>query len=167
MFSYDDIHNENINNEFHYDYEKVIAEVSRLQKITPEEAEARLLESEVLRPLPGGEYEVDVGSSTRGGGGLNRGDVFFNFSSKEYHVKYHELAHSLQNAYGLFDDEKMNRLYETAEKGLKSGEDKGNKLLDRGDYHCYLKEMHSETFSYAALMLRAENRRRLLLLRRH
>lgn len=162
VFSYDDIHNENINNEFHYDYEKVIAEVSRLQKITPEEAETQLLESDVLKPLPGGEYEVDVGESTRGGGGLNRGDVFFNFSSKDYHVKYHELAHSLQREYNLFDDEKMNRLYETAGKGLKSGEDKEDKLLDRGDYRRYLNEMHSETFSYAALMLRAENRRDFL-----
>ena len=35
VVSYDDIHNENINNEFHYDYERVIAEVSRLQKIAP------------------------------------------------------------------------------------------------------------------------------------
>lgn len=52
VFSYDDIHNENINNEFHYDYERVIAEVSRLQKIAPEEAEAQLVKRGVLRPLP-------------------------------------------------------------------------------------------------------------------
>lgn len=58
----------------------------------------------------------------------------------------------------MFDDEKMNRLYETAEKGLKNGENKEDKLLDRGNYHQYLMEMHSETFAYAALMLRAENR---------
>ena len=162
VFSYDDIHNENINNEFHYDYERVIAEVSRLQKIAPEEAEAQLVKRGVLRPLPGGEYEVDVGGSTRNGGGINYGSAFFSLSSKDYQIKYHELGHSLQDKYGLFDDEKMNRLYETAEKGLKNGENKEDKLLDRGNYHQYLMEMHSETFAYAALMLRAENRRDFL-----
>ena len=162
VFSYDDIHNENINNEFHYDYERVIAEVSRLQKIAPKEAEAQLVERGILKPLPGGEYEVDVGGTTRGGGGINYGSAFFSLSSKDYHVKYHELGHSLQHKYGLFDDEKMNRLYETAEKGLKDGEDKEDRLLNRWDYHSYLKEMHSETFAYAALMLRAENRRDFL-----
>ena len=161
-FSYDDIHNENINNEFHYDYERVIAEVSRLQKITQEEAEAQLVERGILKLLPGGEYEVDVGGTTRKGGGVNYGSVFFSLSSKDYQTKYHELAHSLQYEYHLFDDEKINRLYETAEKGLKAGEDKEDKLLDREDYHLYLKEMHSETFGYAALMLRAENRRDFL-----
>lgn len=162
VFSYDDIHNENINNEFHYDYERVIAEVSRLQKIAPEEAEAQLVKRGVLRPLPGGEYEVDVGGTTRNGGGINYGSAFFSLSSKDYQIKYHELGHSLQDKYGLFDDEKMNRLYETAEKGLKNGENKEDKLLDRGNYHQYLMEMHSETFAYAALMLRAENRRDFL-----
>ncbi len=162
VFSYDDIHNEGINNEFHYDYERVIAEVSRLQKITPKEAEAQLVKQGILKPLPGGEYEVDVGGTTRGGGGINYGSAFFSLSSKDYQVKYHELAHSLQSEYGLFDDEKLNRLYETAEKGLKDGENKEDKLLDRWDYFLYLNEMHSETFSYAALMLRAENRRDFL-----
>ncbi len=162
VFSYDDIHNEGINNEFHYDYERVIAEVSRLQKITPKEAEAQLVERGILKPLPGGEYEVDVGGTTRGGGGINYGSAFFSLSSKDYQIKYHELAHSLQDEYGLFDDEKLNRLYETAEKGLKDGENKEDKLLDRGNYLLYLNEMHSETFGYAALMLRAENRRDFL-----
>ena len=162
VFSYDDIHNEGINNEFHYDYERVIAEVSRLQKITPKEAEAQLVERGILKLLPGGEYEVNVGGTTRDGGGINYGSAFFSLSSKDYQIKYHELAHSLQGKYGLFDDEKLNRLYETAEKGLKDGENKEDKLLDRGNYYNYLKEMHSETFSYAALMLRAENRRDFL-----
>ena len=110
-FSYDDIHNENINNEFHYDYERVIAEVSRLQKITQEEAEAQLVERGILKLLPGGEYEVDVGGTTRKGGGVNYGSVFFSLSSKDYQTKYHELAHSLQYEYHLFDNEKINRLY--------------------------------------------------------
>ena len=162
VFSYDDIHNENINNEFHYDYERVIAEVSRLQKIAPEEAEAQLVDRGILKPLPGGEYEVDVGETTRNGGGINYSSAFFSLSSKDYQIKYHELAHSLQEEYHLFDDEKVRRLYETAEKGLKDSENKKDKLLDRRNYRLYLNEMHSETFGYAALMLRAENRRDFL-----
>lgn len=82
VFAYDDIHNENINNEFHYDYERVIAEVSRLQQIAPEEAEKMLVEWRILKPLPGGEYEVDVGRSTRGGGGINYGNAFLAYHQK-------------------------------------------------------------------------------------
>lgn len=162
VFAYDDIHNENINNEFHYDYERVIAEVSRLQQIAPEEAEKMLVEWRILKPLPGGEYEVDVGGTTRRGGGINYGSAFFSLSAKDHQVKYHELAHSLQKQYNLFDVDKISHLYSVAGQGLKSTEDKEDKLLDKPTYSLYLNEMHSETFGYAALMLRAENRRDFL-----
>lgn len=162
VFAYDDIHNENINNEFHYDYERVIAEVSRLQQIASEEAEKMLVEWRILKPLPGGEYEVDVGGTTRRGGGINYGSAFFSLSAKDHQVKYHELAHSLQKQYNLFDDDKISHLYSVAGQGLKSTEDKEDKLLDKPTYSLYLNEMHSETFGYAALMLRAENRRDFL-----
>lgn len=72
------------------------------------------------------------------------------------------MAHSLQKQYNLFDDDKISHLYSVAEQGLKSTEDKEDKLLDKHTYNLYLNEMHSETFGYAALMLRAENRRDFL-----
>ena len=99
VFSYDEIHNKNIVNEFHYDYQRVIQDVSKAQKITPDEAEAALSKSGVLKLLPNGEYEVNVGESTKGGGGINYGSVFFSITSKDYTTKYHELAHSLQTQY--------------------------------------------------------------------
>lgn len=153
VFFYDDIHNDNVDNMFHYDYQKVIDEVSRLngRDMTEE-----LVENGILKPLAYGEYAVDVGDSTRGGGGINyRGTAFFSFSDKDYHIRFHELAHSLQSHYGLFDNGKLDKLYEGASKGLGDKADK--KLVDRVTYSLYLNEMHSESFSYAAMMLRAKN----------
>ncbi len=162
LFSYDDIHNEAIDNEFHYDYKRVIQEVSRLQKTTPEEAEKNLVDKGILRFLPGGEYEVNVGGTTREGGGLNYGDAFFFLSSKDYQTKYHELAHSLQDKYDLFNNEKIDLLYDKSEKSLRSDENKEDKLLDKENYKRYLNEMHSEVFGYGALLLRAESKRDFL-----
>ena len=159
FFSYDDIHNASINNQFHYDYNRVIQTVSVLQKITPEEAEKRLVDRGILQLLPGEEYAINVGGTTRGGGGINYGEAFFFLSDKDYHTKYHELAHSLQNKYTLFDDEKLNALYDKSKKSLKPNENSEDKLLDKKNYAIYLNEMHSEVFGYGALLLRAENKR--------
>ena len=51
VFSYDEIHHSKVDNELHYDYQKVIDGVSKAQNITANEAEKRLLERGVLRPM--------------------------------------------------------------------------------------------------------------------
>lgn len=159
VFSYDEIHNSSIPNEFHYDYKKVISEVSSVKEISEEEAVKLLIGNGTLSTLPNGEYKVNVGKTTEGGGGLNYGgDTFFSLSSKDYRVKYHELAHSLQDEYDLFNGEKLDEIYQKTEASLKSGEKKEDKLVNRGTYKQYLNEMHSESFSYAAMMLRSENK---------
>ncbi len=155
VFSYNEIHNKDVKNTFHYDYQKVIDEVSRLngRDMTDE-----LIEKEILRPLPNGEYKVNVGDATLGGGGLNyAGTAFFSFSSKDYQIKYHELAHSLQKHYDLFNDETVGKMYADAEEKLGGKEKAEGKLMEKCEYELYLNEMHSESFAYAALMLRAKN----------
>ena len=157
VFSYDDIHNPDVKNEFHYDYEKVISEVARVNNWDKDKAKKYLLNINLLTPLPNGEYKVEVGTSTKGGGGLNyHGIAFFTLDNKDYQVKYHELAHSLQKEYHFFDDEKIDKMYRTSAKGI--DEEKADELqINRVEYKKYLNEMHSESFSYAAMMLRAEN----------
>lgn len=157
-YSYDELHNENIKNQFHYDYQRLIQEFSQLKKITSEQAEENLIDMGILECLPHGEYKINVGKTTEAGGGLNfLGDVLFFLSAKDFSVKYHELAHSLQKQYNLFAEEKINPLYNIARSGLKNGEKENDKLLDQHNYKLYLNEMHSETFAFAALMLRAES----------
>jgi len=157
VFSYDDIHNSGINNEYHYDYEKIIKEVAKINDWDDEKAKHELIKLGILSPLPNGEYKVEVGTTTKNGGGLNyHGTTFFTLSNDAYEVKYHELAHSLQLKYNLFDDEKIGKLYRTSAKGIDEG--KADDLqVDKIEYKQYLKEMHSESFAYAAMMLRAEN----------
>ena len=157
VFSYDEVHNPKINNEFHYDYELVIDRVSKLNGWDRKKCLNQLLKRDILSSLPNGEYKVNVGASTKKGGGLNYyGVAFFTLVANDYQVKYHELAHSLQKKYGLFNEEKVNKLYRASAKGI--AEDKvENKQLNSVDYKLYLNEMHSESFSYAALMLRAES----------
>ncbi len=155
VFSYDEIHNSGIKNTFHYDYQKVIDEVSRLngRDMTEE-----LVDRGILTLLPEGEYRVNVGTSTKNGGGLNYyGMAFFSFSSKDYRTKYHELAHSLQQHYGLFNEETVDKMYAQAADKLGGAKKAEGKFVDRSDYMLYLNEMHSESFAYAALMLRAKN----------
>ena len=156
VFAYEDIFHPKVKNEFHYDFEKVIAECANVKKISHEEAEKNLIEAKVLKPLPNGEYKIDVGESTRNGGGINYSEVFFSFNQSDYRTKYHELAHSLQDKYDLFNEENVQKQYDAAGKGL-SDEQKKDLLADKGDYNHYLKEMHSESFSYAAMMLRSSN----------
>ena len=157
VFAYEDIFHPNVKNEFHYDFKKVIGEYARVQQISLEESEQRLNEIGVLSPLPNGEYKIEVGGTTRNGGGLNyQGEVFFSFNQKDYRTKYHELAHSLQKEYNLFNHDTIKPQYDIAEKGL-SDEQKSELLMSKDTYHQYLNEMHSESFSYAAMMLRASN----------
>lgn len=160
VFNYDEIHNPNVDNQFHYDYKKVIEEVRQNLNIDGKYAELILAQRGILRPLPNGEYEVAVGRSTQNGGGVNYGgDIFFSFSRNDYHTQYHELAHTLQYQYNLFDEEKINKLYERSESGIKNKQKIDKKVIDRSTYRLYLGELHSEVFASAALMLRAENRR--------
>ncbi len=155
VFSYDELHNSKIQNKFHYDYQKVIDKVSRIHG---QDMTEYLLKRGILEPLPYGEYRVAVGKSTEGGGGINYSQAaFFSFSSKDYQVQYHELAHSLQKHYHLFNSETIDKLYKDAENRLGRAEKAKGKLVDRDEYRLYLNEMHSESFSYAALMLRAKN----------
>lgn len=157
VFSYDEIFNSKVDNEFHYDYKKVIDEYARVKGISAKESENKLTEIGILKPLPNNEYKIEVGESTRGGGGINfHGEAFFSYDQKNYRTKYHELAHSLQRTYNLFDNDKIQQQYDISQKGL-SEEQKNDLLVGRGDYALYLNEMHSESFSYAAMMLRASN----------
>ena len=154
VFFYNEIHNSNIDTKYKYDYQRVIDEVSRIhgRDMTDE-----LVDKGILSALPDGEYKVNVGESTEGGGGINyHGTAFFSYNKMDYETHYHELAHSLQKHYNLFNDELVDELYEKSGNGL-SEEEKNKKLSDRVIYKLYLNEMHSESFSYAAKMLRAEN----------
>ena len=160
VFSYDEIHNPDVDTQFHYDYQKVIKEVAENQNCEEDQAEMLLFEREILRPLPNGEYEVDVGDATRRGGGLNiGGNLFFSFSKNDYHTKYHELAHTLQYDYNLFNKEKIDAIYEQSQSGVKNKQKLDSKLVDRKTYQYYLQEVHSEIFASAAMMLRAEDKR--------
>ncbi len=158
VFSYNDIHNAKVDNELHYDYKKVIDGVSAAQKISSTEAEKKLLDCGVLRPLPNGEYMVDVGYTTRAGGARNKnGIAFFTFSDEDIHNQYHEMAHSYQRRGNLFDDDKLDKMYSVSEKGLLPNENRVEKLADRDTYKAYLKETHAEIFAQTALMLRTNN----------
>lgn len=154
VFTYDEVHNPDVDNKFKYDYQKVIDEISRIHGQDMTEA---LLKNGILSILPDGEYKVNVGKTTEKGGGINYwGMAFFSRSKGDFQVHYHELAHSLQGHYDLFNNKTLDEIYEKSGKGL-DDEEKEKKLADRSTFGHYLKEMHSESFSNAALMLRAEN----------
>ena len=154
VFSYDEIHHSKVDNELHYDYQKVIDGVSKAQNITANEAEERLLERGVLRPMPNGEYVVNVGGATRDGGGTNYGGLaFFTFSKEDAHSQYHEMAHSYQKQENLFDEDKLDKMYAISEKGLDERDNKSDKLADRNTYKSYLREVHADVFAQTALML--------------
>lgn len=158
VFSYDEIHHSKVDNELHYDYQKVIDGVSKAQNITANEAEERLLERGVLRPMPNGEYVVNVGGATRDGGGTNYGGLaFFTFSKEDAHSQYHEMAHSYQKQENLFDEDKLDKMYAISEKGLDERDNKSDKLADRNTYKSYLREVHADVFAQTALMLREKS----------
>ncbi len=158
-FSYGDIHNSKVDNELHYDYKMVIDGYAQMHEITPIDAEKRLLKLGVLRPMPNGEYSVEVGHSTRSGGGRNYdGTIFFAFSNNSKDTRYHELAHSYQRKYNLFDDDTIDKMYALSEKGLENPLDKKRKFVSPDRYKLYLKETHAMIFAQSALMLRQETR---------
>jgi len=153
-FSYDEIHNSSVQTQSHWDYKKVIGDYAKAQKISNREAEASLCEMNILQPLPNGEYSVDVGETTRGGGGVNYGGgLFFTARLQDIKVKYHELAHTLQKEYGLFSAKTIDGIYENQ---LANGATE-DKLADKVDYKLYLDEMHSECFAACALLLRSNS----------
>ena len=155
-FSYNDIHNSGVDTAMHNDYKKVINSVAKANEILPMEAEKKLLECGALTPLPNGEYMVNVGYSTRNGGGRNKnGVVFFTASNEDVHSQYHEMAHSYQKKDNLFGEATIDKMYSAAEKGLGTGEQ--GILADRNTYQTYLKETHSEIFAQTSLMLREES----------
>lgn len=153
-FSYDDIHNSSVQSQSHWDYKKVINDYAKAQKMSDREAEVALCKMNILQPLPNGEYSVDVGETTRNGGGLNYGgSLFFTARSQDIKVKYHELAHTLQKEYGLFSAKTIDEIYENQRANGATDD----KLADKVDYVRYLNEMHSECFAACALLLRSKS----------
>ena len=154
-FAYSDIHSQYVTTGTSYDYPKVIREVSRLKGWTQEKAKEELIKARVLQYTPEGEFIVNVGSSTRGGGGINysQGLVLFSYDASDSQTIYHEYAHSLQNIYDTFGDEAFAQLYDNV--GLDVNKESE---FEKRDYKRYLKEMHSDTFGFAALLLRSEDR---------
>ena len=88
VFSYDDIHNSDVKNEFHYDYDKVIDEVAKINDWDKDKTRKYLLHRGVLSPLPNGEYKVNVGTTTKEGGGLNYGGMAFFSLSNDVSLPY-------------------------------------------------------------------------------
>ena len=152
-FAYEELHNENVNNYSHYDYEKVINAVSKAKNISYDEARNRLIDAGVLRYLADGDFAIDVGSSTRSGGGINyRGGLIqFCHSQRDAQVLYHEYAHSLQSMYHPFNDDVLNKMYNDSFMDMKK-----NTYMSQ-DYYRYLNEMHSETFAYTIMLMRAKS----------
>ena len=161
VFSYEEVHNDKIDNVYHYDYELVIKRFAETHNISEQAAKRRLIKNGILRMLPNGEYEVDVGNTTRGGGGTNykKARVMFSFRENDFHTKYHELAHSIQNKYKLFDP---GFIKEYVEKEQEKYKDSSSGTVTPGEYMQYLKEMHAEAFAFSAMLLRAENEREFL-----
>ena len=58
VFVVGDMFNEQIDNNFHYDYQRLIDEVS---KANGRDMTAELIEQDILSPLPYGEYEINFG----------------------------------------------------------------------------------------------------------
>ena len=156
FFSYVDVFNKKIKNKYHYDYETVINKYAKAKKISYDEAKEALINRQILSPIPNGEFRINVSNATLMGGGSNTGgDIIITFNN-DIQTKYHEIAHTLQQKYNLFNEETIQKQYQKSSANL-TEEEKQNKLINQNDYKTYLKEMHAESFSFAALMLRAEN----------
>ena len=143
VFVLGDLFNENVKNHFHYDYQKFIQEVSRIygRDMTQE-----LINLGYLRPLPYGEYEINLKYNDNTMGQKDSTISIISSLSDDLQVLYHEAAHVLQNEYNLFQDKDIQNKYG---KDLNSD--------DIYDYKLFLGEQHAESFSYAAMMLRSKN----------
>ena len=156
FFSYVDVFNKKIKNKYHYDYETVINKYAKAKNISHDEAKEALIKRQILSPIPNGEFRINVSNSTLGGGGSTiGGDIVMTFNN-DIQTKYHEIAHTLQHKYNLFNEETIQQQYQKSSANLTEKE-KQNKLINKDLYSLYLKEMHAESFSFAAMMLRAEN----------
>ena len=112
-----------------------------------------MVELQVLKYIPDGSFSVNVGESTRGGGGVNiGGEILFSYDNSAPQTTYHEYAHSLQGIRDVFDDKSIEKMY----KDVWLNKKKQNPNSVR-DYEKYLNEMHAEAFAYAVLLLRAKN----------
>lgn len=152
-FAYSDIHNDTIATISGYDYQQIIDETARVKGISKQEATDLLVELTVLKYIPDGTFSVNVGESTRGGGGVNiGGEILFSYDNSTPQTIYHEYAHSLQNIKDVFDDKTIEKMY----KDVWLNKKKQNPHAVN-DYEKYLNEMHAEAFAYAVLLLRAKN----------
>lgn len=133
--------------------------VTRYLGVSLDELEKR----EAFKFSYGGGSEPNFEQYAADGGGVN-----FEFNNKrlvyfygdetfsEQHTVYHELGHSLTRHLNLYDNEKMDKLYNFCAKGIKfySGGKNVSEFADRVTYFNYLSEMQSEGFATAAMMLR-------------
>lgn len=156
FFSYDQLHNDTVSTEFHYDYKTVIETVAKNQSLSYDQAKKVLLDLDVLHPLPNDEYAVDVGATTRGGGGLNysHGKAVFSYSDGDWQTNFHEEAHSLQHQLDLFNKDTLDDMYHHSSTPLT---DKQKGWATSDTYKTYLKEMHSEAFSYMTLLFHSKS----------
>ncbi len=159
FFSYTNIFNKNIKNKYHYDFETVINKYAKVKNISYDEAKEFLLDKKFLSYLPDGEFKINVPFNTKLGDGVTIQDkdikIVFTFNN-DPKIKYHELAHTLQNKHNLFNKHTIEQLYQNSSANL-TEKQKEKKLADKNDYLHYLREMHADSFAFAALMLRAEN----------
>ncbi|MBE6450664.1 MAG: hypothetical protein E7016_01725 [Alphaproteobacteria bacterium] len=153
-FSYNEIHNQYISTSTSYDYPRIIREVSKARGWSHEKTKQELIDAGVLVYLSNDEYAVDVHGTTRNGGGVNynQGLVLFNFDKADSQSTYHEYAHSLQSIYETFNDNTLKQMYDNVGLDIKAESE-----FEKHDYTRYLKEMHADTFGFAALLLRAES----------
>jgi len=153
-FAYSDIHNQSINTASYYDYPRLISEISRVRGWAQSKTIQELINNKILVYSADGEFFINVGQSTRTGGGvsINNGLVLFTHSSENASTIYHEYAHSLQEIYEPFDKDTIKKLYNDVKLDVR------NILTnDVDDYKYYLNEMHAEAFAYCTLLLRAKS----------
>lgn len=163
-FTYDELHTYNPETNSVFDTAKLI---NALEPHLGSQTEYLLAKRGILLPQKGGKQYIQTNSA--GGGGVNHGrlgsqnlNLFFfmniNSQSNQY-TAYHEAAHSLQRTQNLFAANTMDKIYSFCSKGTKKANDSKltEKFADKASYSSYLKEMHSEAFASACMMLRADS----------
>ncbi len=135
---------------------------------------------DIIRPAPYGMYHINFNPRQYNGLAYGipeiEGTIFFfkndlTFANKV--TMYHEAAHGLQYTQDLFDEQKISRIYNFLDKGLKIAPDNSlvEFVIDESCYKNYLGEMHSEAFASACMLMRSNSaaefaRTSFLLLRR-
>ncbi len=143
VFVFDDLFNKDVNNHFHYDYKKFIAEVSRVKR---RDMTNELIDNGYLLPLPYGEYEINLKYRSIGMGRSDKNLSVISSLADDIRILYHETAHVLQDEYRLFSQDDLKQKY---------GEDI-YKDPEINKFKHFLREQHAECFSYMAMMLRSE-----------